>query len=239
MWRQKWRPVLFFLIVDDFVVEYVGKHHVDHLLNALKENYEVTVNDKGDLYSGINPTWDYVKRTCRLKMDDYITNLRPKFDHPNSKKPQYSPQLHNTIIYGSKVQYAAETPSSPPLNSAGKLRIEQLVGVIRYYARVVDTKFLIALSKLAQKKSSRTNDTHTDMLQLNDYLATYPNDGITYRASDMILAGHADAANLSISQARSRTGSHIMLSEDVPIPLHNVPVLTTAQIVKSIMSSAS
>ena len=47
MWRHKWRPVLFSLIVDDFGVEYVGKRHTDHLLNALKKNYEVTVNDKG------------------------------------------------------------------------------------------------------------------------------------------------------------------------------------------------
>ena len=39
LWRHKCRPVLFSLIVDDFGVEYVGKHHSDHLLNALKENY--------------------------------------------------------------------------------------------------------------------------------------------------------------------------------------------------------
>ena len=45
MWRHKWQPVLFSLIVDYFGVEYVGKHHADHLLNALKENYEVTVNN--------------------------------------------------------------------------------------------------------------------------------------------------------------------------------------------------
>ena len=39
LWRHKWQPVLFSLIVDDFGVEYVGNHHADHLLNALKENY--------------------------------------------------------------------------------------------------------------------------------------------------------------------------------------------------------
>ena len=36
LWRHKWRPVLFSLIVDDFGVEYVGKRHTDYLLNALK-----------------------------------------------------------------------------------------------------------------------------------------------------------------------------------------------------------
>ena len=53
------------------------------------------------------------------------------------------------------------------------------------------------------------------MLQLLDYLSTYPDDGITYCASDIILAGHANAAYLNVSQACSRVGAHIMLSEDV------------------------
>ena len=86
LWGHKWGPVLFSLIVDDFGVEYVGKHHAKHLINALKEKYEITVNDKGKLYAGINLNWEYVKRTCRLTMDDQITNLRAKFDHPNPKK---------------------------------------------------------------------------------------------------------------------------------------------------------
>ena len=77
------------------------------------------------------------------------------------------------------------------------------------------------------------------MLGELDYLATYPYDGITYRASDMILAGHAAAAYLDVSKARSRPGAHIILSEDVPIPLNNSPFLTIAQIIKKVMSSAS
>ena len=77
------------------------------------------------------------------------------------------------------------------------------------------------------------------MLKLLDYLATYPDDDITYRASDMILVGHADADYLNVSQSRSRAGAHIVLSEDIPIPLHNGPVLTIVQIIKNVMSSDS
>ena len=98
---------------------------------------------------------------------------------------------------------------------------------------------MLALRELAQQQSSPTNDTNRYMLQLLDYLATYPDNGITYRTSDMILAGHADAAYLNVSQARSHAGSHIILSENVPIPLRNGPVLTIAQIIKNVMSSAS
>ena len=77
------------------------------------------------------------------------------------------------------------------------------------------------------------------MLQILDYLSTYPDDGITYRASDVVLAGHSGAVYLNVSQACSHAGSHIMLSEDFPIPLHNGPVLMVAQIIKNVMSSAS
>ena len=45
---------MFFLIIDDFGVEYVGERHSLHLKQDLAEHYELTENWKGDLYSGIN-----------------------------------------------------------------------------------------------------------------------------------------------------------------------------------------
>ena len=54
----------------------------------------------------------------------------------------------------------------------------------------------------------------------------------------MVLSGHSDAAYLNVSKARSCAGAHIMLSKDVPIPKYNGPVLTIAQIIKCVMSSA-
>ena len=150
------------------------------MINALKEKYEVTVNEPGDLYTGINLKWDYVKRTFHLTMDDYIANLRAKFNHPNPKKYQHSSHHHTPINYGTNVQYAAETPIGPPLNNSGKLCIQQLVVAIQYYARAVDKKILVALSKIFQQQSSPTEDTNRDMIKLLDYLATYPDNVITY-----------------------------------------------------------
>ena len=37
LWKHKWRPIQFVLIVDDFGVEYVGEQHAHHLANVLKE----------------------------------------------------------------------------------------------------------------------------------------------------------------------------------------------------------
>ena len=36
LWRQKWRPIQLFLVVDDFGVEYVGKKNAEHLATIFK-----------------------------------------------------------------------------------------------------------------------------------------------------------------------------------------------------------
>ena len=71
-----------------------------------------------------------------------------------------------------------------------------------------------------------------------DYLPTYPNYGIVYRASDMILAAHSGAGFHNESKGRSRTGAHIFLYEDEPIPRWNGPILSIAQVIKFVMTFA-
>ena len=75
--------------------------------------------------------------------------------------------------------------------------------------------------------------------QLLNYVAAYPDDGILFLKSDMILAAHSDAGFLNKSKARSRAGAHIFLSENDPKPKLNGLVLTLAKIIKSVMDSAA
>ena len=101
------------------------------------------------------------------------------------------------------------------------------------------TKLHVTLSAIGTQQASATEDTARAIHQILNYVATYPNDGITFRASDMVLAAHSDAAYLNASKARSRAGAYIFLSEDEPIPKLNGPVLTIAQIIKLVMASAA
>eukprot|EP00804_Cyclotella_cryptica_P027779 CCRYP_009192-RA/>CCRYP_009192-RA protein AED:0.44 eAED:0.44 QI:0/-1/0/1/-1/1/1/0/140 len=55
----------------------------------------------------------------------------------------------------------------------------------------------------------------------------------------MILSAQSDAAYLNASKSRSRAGAHIMCSENDPVPSHNGPVVTIAQIIKFVTSSAA
>ena len=68
LWRHKWRPVVFVLIVDDSGIEYVEKEHAEHLLSALRANYTITTDWTGKRYVSIDINWDYNKRTCRTTM---------------------------------------------------------------------------------------------------------------------------------------------------------------------------
>ena len=59
LWKHEWRPISFTLVVDDFGVKYVGKEHADHLIQCIKQKYELTEDWSGNLYCGIRLTWDY------------------------------------------------------------------------------------------------------------------------------------------------------------------------------------
>ena len=42
IWKHILCPIQFTLLVDDFGIKYIGIQHVQHLLNALKETYEIS-----------------------------------------------------------------------------------------------------------------------------------------------------------------------------------------------------
>jgi hypothetical protein len=77
------------------------------------------------------------------------------------------------------------------------------------------------------------------MSQLLDYLTTYPDNGTTYRASDMILCAHVDAGFNNKSKGRSQAGAHIFVPKNNPFPKHIGPILSISQIMKFVMSSAA
>ena len=54
LWAQKTRKTRFCLCVDDFGVKYFSVQDADHLLNALREKFQVTVDWKGENYCGLS-----------------------------------------------------------------------------------------------------------------------------------------------------------------------------------------
>jgi hypothetical protein len=139
------------------------------------------------------------------------------------------------------MQLAPESDTSDLLDDTRNRKhwIQEIVGSLLYYARTVDNTLLVALSAIADKQAKATVAMEQAVHLLLDYVVTYPNDGIVYRASNMILCAHADAGFLNKTNSHSHAGTHIFLSEDDPFPQFNVVVLSIAQIIKFVMTSAA
>jgi hypothetical protein len=90
-WLHKARPISFTLVVNDFAVKYVSKHHAEHLRNALLRTYELTTDWTETVYSGMTLKWDYGKHTCDISMPGYVSKVLSKFQHDSPKHPQQTP----------------------------------------------------------------------------------------------------------------------------------------------------
>ena len=54
LFKYSTRKPVFTLCVDDFGVKYCSKENLEHLMNTLKENYDISIDDEGRSYCGLN-----------------------------------------------------------------------------------------------------------------------------------------------------------------------------------------
>jgi hypothetical protein len=101
LWRHKWRPIMFSLVVDDSEVKYEDKEHADRLIASVEKHYMFYKDWDGQLYCGIQIKWDYLNRTIDLSMPGYIVAMLHKYQHPANSWPQHAPYKWNEPIYGA------------------------------------------------------------------------------------------------------------------------------------------
>jgi hypothetical protein len=172
-------------------------------------------------------------------MLEYVPEALTQFQHAAPKKTQHQPYPHVTPTYGTKVQYTEDEDTAPLLNKTKKTFVQEVIGTFLYYAQCVHSTMLTALGSLAMQQANPTVNTIIKVRQFLDYAATHPDAIITYHASNMVLAGHSNASYLSESKARSRAGGHFFMSTNTAQPTNNGAVLTIAQIIKAVMTSAT
>ncbi len=190
----------------------MGLEHFTYLLNILKKFHGVKYNMAGNKFAGMDIEWNYASHCCRIIMPGYISLLLLKYKHPQPAKPQLSPYKYLPIAYGAKLHITSDPDALELLDANRKHRVQEIVGSLLYYAQVVDNKLLVALSAIAAHQAKATIATEQAVNLLLNYIATYPNDGIVYRASNMILCAHADAGFLNKTNSCSKAGAYIYLS---------------------------
>jgi hypothetical protein len=123
------------------------------------------------------------------------------------------------------------------------LRLQEVVGVLLYYARAVDSTMLVALSVIASAPTTAT--TVRSITHLLNYAATHPDATIRFQASSMILHVHSDASYQPESKSRSQAGGYFFLSTppqtnpDLAPPPINGAIYVPSTILDVVVSSAA
>jgi hypothetical protein len=247
LWKHDSRPISFTLVVDDFGVKYVGREHIDHLINALKQAYDLHVDWEGSFMLGMSLKWNYNKRHVDLSMPNYIKKALLKFLHSKPRRHQAQPHPWTPPNYGAKVQYTQPSDPLPILSTKDTKRIQEIVGTFLYYARAVDPTMLVALNDIGSQQSKPTAVTAQHICQFLDYAACNPDAVLRYTASGMILHIHSDGSYLSAPNARSRAAGHFFLTSNpanlkqpaYPPPPPNGAVHTVCKTLRNVMASAA
>ena len=216
LWKHKTRKTVFCLCVDDFGVKYFNQEDKDHLLNALRQHYKITVDDEGRHYCGLTIEWNYIKGYVDISMPGYSEKVRERLKHPKPNKPQYAPHKWYKPTYGQKTQLVRDPDTSPLLEPNDTTYIQSGVGAHLYYGRAIEHPMLVALNELGHSQSKPTENTMRALKQLLDYAATRPDAKIRFYASDMILYVDSDAAYLVLPNAKSRAAGYYYLSNLTP-----------------------
>ena len=125
-------------VLDTEIVDHKGEADVfggmlpkgrgDHIIQALKKLYTISIDWTGSLYCGLAINWDYDKRICDISMPTYINEALHKFQHPVPSCPQDAPHTWNQPVYGASVQYADQPDDSNLLPPKSIDLVQQIIG---------------------------------------------------------------------------------------------------------------
>jgi hypothetical protein len=164
LWQHQTQPIMFALVVDEFGTQYAGKEHVDHLLETLLRDYEAIMVDWcGSLFCGITLDWNYRDWHVTLSMPGYVQAALEEFKHPLPAPIKNQPYLHVSPQYGVVLQLTDSADDSPLLDDEGYKQIQRLTGKFLYFAWVVDSTMLVALSTRYGQNCNCGGATHSDV----------------------------------------------------------------------------
>jgi hypothetical protein len=210
-------------------------------MECIKQNYNISSDWNGSAYCGLTLDWDYKKHTVDLSMPGYIKAALHKYQHAAPTRPEHAPHMWNPPVYGAKTQYVENETTSSALSAKDVNKLQQLTGMLLYYARDVDPTLIMPINVLTSEQSRATTDTADKVIKLLNYCNTHPETKIRYHASDMILYIHSDASYLSEIAANSRAGGFFYMGNSAKTAkkLTNGAILIISTVLKHVMSSAA
>jgi hypothetical protein len=164
---------VFCLVVDDFGVKFKVEEYARHLMETLKLLYTVKEDWEGRAYVGFDIQQDRDKGTVTLSMR-YIDDATERFGVDTSVKVDAPTQG------GWDGEEAAKAVSEQQ-----KKRIQQIIGVLLYYARAIDPTIIVRINKLSTELATAMVSTLLSPERTLQYAATNPRAQLVFHKSDM------------------------------------------------------
>ncbi len=128
LWTHKTSKTCFILVVDDFAIKYTKLEDAQHLIDALKKDYTITINWDATKYIGLTIKWDYTNRKVYIHMPRYLSKALLQFKNSTPKKNQNSPYPHIALQYGAKIQCTADDDDSHRPNKEETTYVQKVTG---------------------------------------------------------------------------------------------------------------
>jgi hypothetical protein len=180
-----------------------------------------------------------------LAIPGYIEHALKCFWHPHPKYTEHVPHAWQKPTYGTTTQLTPDPNHTPALDAADCQHVQEVIGILLYYAQAVDPTLLTALGTLATQQAQGMQATLEALTQLLNYCATHPDASIHCQASDMVLWAHSNASYLSAPKGQSHAASYYFLSSHPhtapvatdPAPPNDGPVHILCQIMCQVVAS--
>ena len=243
--KHKTRNIMFSLVVDDFGIKYSLKEDATHLINALRDKYDIKINWEGNKYVGftiLKNNWNDNNRSLSISMPNYVKEHLEQLNIQLIKQTD-SPAIYTPPSYGKQTIVDEKVDEDPICSPENVKYLQRICGIFLYYARAVDPTMLTAIGKIAANIANPTQSTLKAAEHFLQYAASHPDATMTFKPSDMQLKIISDASFAGDSQARSRAGGvHFLckaseLSEDDT--LTNAPFHYFSTIIPTIVTSAA
>jgi hypothetical protein len=152
-------------------MKYINKNNVDHLKSILKQDYKLTPTGKA--HDTLDSHLTETTKSARCIFSCQAT-LRMLSSDLAIWKFQLQPHPHTLPTYCPEIQYPKADNTSPAgTNTKGK-NICQVIGIVVYYGRAVDSTIHVGLSLIAAAQSKPSAHTLFLVKWLLNYAATNP-----------------------------------------------------------------
>jgi hypothetical protein len=81
LWTHKTRNTCFTLVIYNFAIKFTKMEDAKHLIEALENDYKITINWGATKYIGLAIDWDYDKGQIDVHMPGYLDKAFLKFKH--------------------------------------------------------------------------------------------------------------------------------------------------------------